>query len=590
MRYLSLVLPLVLLYSEAFAQQARMEGSRKARQKLTFSWEGPYRTEAKETFLNFRMEVAFTDPTGQQMLVPGYFAADGRAGESSATAGNVWRAHLVPLVPGEWTYRVRFYRGDGLAIIPSVEKGQSPALQENSGTFRVLPADEAAAGFLGKGKLQYAGGPFLRFTDGDYFLKMGANSPEVFLEYADFDGTDSERSYSAHLKDWTEGDPVWQGGKGKAIIGIVNYLKEQGINAHYFLLMNAYGDGKKAYPWTGPDSFYEYDVSKLDQWQMVFDHMMEAGVMPQLVLSEQENQSYFETKEGGVFADSRKVYYREMAARFGYLQAVTWNIGEESGWEKEPTYGKAINGQQRKEFAAYLRELLPYEELIVVHNGPSNTDAIFEELLGHPAYTGISYQGNFENPLYGYERIRHWREASDRWGHPWVVSYDEPYTNPEFPDLDTWRKHSLWAALMGGAAGAALYVGKGRDLTIEDYRLYESYWKTMDRARRFFVDNHLPFNEMKPMESSEVGGGWGMSANSGDYLLYLPEGGKGRMKVPAGAYRLHWFDPAMGELYSTGLPRQVWHKGWMEAGNMTFKPQADWLLWLSRENGSGGEE
>lgn len=581
MRKLFFLLALVTLVAETFAQHAKIEGTQKAYQKLTLSWEGPQVKEAAETFLNFRMDVKFTDPTGKSTVVPGYFAGDGMAGESSATEGNTWRVHLLPLISGNWQYQARFYQADRAAIASIVNEEWRTAFHGDAGGFQIAPPDNGAPGFLSKGKLAYTGSHFLQFTDGSYFLKMGANSPEVFLEYADFDGTDSNRNYPAHLQDWEESDPVWQGGKGEGILGVVNYLQKQGINAHYFLLMNAYGDGKKAYPWTGPDAYYKYDVSKLDQWQQVFDHMIASGLMPQFVLSEQENQSYFETKEGGIFADSRKVYYREMAARFGYLNAVTWNIGEESGWEKEPTYGKAITTNQRRGFAAYLKDLLPANELIVVHNGPSNTDAIFEGLLGESAYTGISYQGNFEDPFYGYERIRHWREQSALHGQPWVVSYDEPYTNPEFPDLDTWRKNSLWAALMAGGAGVEVYFGKGKDLTIQDYRLYEAYWKSMNLAKSFFLDNKLPFEQMKPINPSETTG-WGLALESDQYVVYLLEGGKGEVVLPAGTYSIHWFDPRLGEMYTTGRPVEVSAKGMVWLGEAPHDREKDWVVWVSR--------
>ncbi|WP_162417135.1 DUF5060 domain-containing protein [Cyclobacterium roseum] len=583
MRKLFFLFALSTLVSPGYAQKATIEGDQVAYQKLTLSWEGPQGNEAAQTFLNFRMEVEFTDPTGKSTVVPGYFAGDGMAGESSATEGNIWRAHLLPLIPGDWQYQARFYQADRAAIASTIHEEWETSFHGDAGEFQVAPPDGKAPGFLSKGKLAYTGGHFLQFTNGDYFLKMGANSPEVFLEYSGFDGTDSDRDYPAHLKDWEETDPVWQGGKGKGILGVVNYLQDQGINAHYFLLMNAYGDGKKAYPWKGPDAYYEYDLSKLDQWQQVFDHMMASGLMPQFVLSEQENQSYFEAKEGGVFADSRKVYYREMAARFGYLNAVTWNIGEESGWGKESTEeGKANSTEQRKDFAAYLEDLLPANELIVVHNGPSNTDAIFDGLLGDSPYTGISYQGNFEDSFYGYERIRHWREQSALHGQPWVVTYDEPYTNPEFPDLDTWRKNALWAALIAGGAGVEIYFGSGKDLTIQDYRLYEKYWKTMDRAKSFFLNNNLPFEKLKPMNPSETTG-WGLALDSEELVIYLPEGGKGQVILPSGTYRIHWYDPRMGEMYTTGEPIEVAEKEKVSLGQAPHDAENDWVVWISRD-------
>ena len=113
----------------------------------------------------------------------------------------------------------------------------------------------------------------------DYFFKVGLNHPEVFLEYADFDNTASTRTYDAHVGDWQPGDPTWQETKGKGIVGVVNYLAVRGMNVHYFIVMNSRGDGKQAFPWNTSEDVWNYDVSKLDQWQIVMDHMMSKGIM-----------------------------------------------------------------------------------------------------------------------------------------------------------------------------------------------------------------------------------------------------------------------------------------------------------------------
>jgi hypothetical protein len=538
--------------------------------------------EEKATFLNYRLDVKFTTPDGKEILVPGYFAADGKAGESGAESGKIWRAHLLPLVPGKWKYSVHFSQGERNAISSERSKGTGLAFDGGEGSFTIWKAETDGPGFLGKGKLQYKGEHFLQFTNGGYFLKMGANSPEVLLQYQGFDGTFSDRRYQQHIADWRNGDPLWHGSEGKGVVGTINYLKEQGINAHYFLLMNAYGDGKQAFPWKGPDDYYQYDVSKLDQWQLLFDHMMKEGVMPQFVLSEQENQSYFEHKEGGIFADSRKVFYREMAARFGYLNAATWNIGEENGWEKEPTYGKAITTEQRKQFAAYLSDLLPYEELIVVHNGPSTTDAIFEELVGNPSFTGISFQGNYQDVSHGYGRILHWRKASADAGHPWVVTYDEPYTNPEFPDLATWRKHALWASLMAGAAGMEVYIGKGEDLKIQQYRKYSDYWEIMNHARSFFTKTAIPFHELKP-KSSVNASSWMLTDDNDFFVVYLPEGGEGELSLPPSLFEIHWFDPRTGQWLQNESLKEVSGGRLVSIGKAPNEPDLDWAVLLKRK-------
>ena len=585
-RFLLLTQPLLFLFLlfstlTGYAQDAIISGENKANHKLTFTWQGPLVDESSSTFKDYRLNISFTSPGKKVYVVPGYFAADGKAGESSAKRGNKWRAHFVPIETGEWHYKASFSTGSNISINPSATAGLATAFNGDTGSFNVENTDKMGLDFRGKGKLQYVGEHFLQFSNGDYFLKVGANSPEVFLEYANFDGTNTDRTYPGHKSNWASGDPTWKNGKGKEIIGVVNYLSEQGINTHYFLLMNAYGDGKEAFPWTGADNYYNYDVSKLDQWQIVLDHMMQKGIMPQFVLSEQENQSYFEHKEGGVFADSRKIFYREMVARFGYLNALTWNIGEESGWEKDDTYGKAITSAQRKDFAKYLQGLLYYDDHVVVHNGPSDTDAIFSELVGDDNYTGISYQGNFENPYYGHDRIAYWRKKSAANGYKWVVSYDEPYTNPEKPELDTWRKNAVWASFLAGGAGVEFYIGAGKDLTIQDYSLYNTYWATLKTAHDFFVNNKVPFSQMLSSDNL-TSQGWCLAKQGEAYVVYLNNGGSTMLTLDEGTYTVKWYDPRKGGTLIDGSVTSLTGPGAKSIGNARSNTGGDWVILVQR--------
>ena len=81
--------------------------------------------------------------------------------------------------------------------------------------------------------MQYVGEHHLKFAGtGEYFLKGGADSPENFLAYAEFDDSyDADagsgsyekvgtfiHTYRPHVKDWRDGDPSWKDGKGKGII------------------------------------------------------------------------------------------------------------------------------------------------------------------------------------------------------------------------------------------------------------------------------------------------------------------------------------------------------------------------------------
>ena len=57
----------------------------------------------------------------------------------------------------------------------------------------------------------------------------------------------------------------------------MNYLASKGVNAMSFLTYNAGGDGDNVWPFVASDDKLHYDVSKLDQWQIVFDHAQQKG-------------------------------------------------------------------------------------------------------------------------------------------------------------------------------------------------------------------------------------------------------------------------------------------------------------------------
>lgn len=105
-----------------------------------------------------------------------------------------------------------------------------------TGTITIEPTDKTGRDFRAQGLLRYTGQRYLQFAHtATYYIKGGADSPENFLGYADFDQTydtaDLKHSgeaagekfihhYQPHVEDWRPGDPTWRDDKGKGIIGI----------------------------------------------------------------------------------------------------------------------------------------------------------------------------------------------------------------------------------------------------------------------------------------------------------------------------------------------------------------------------------
>ena len=171
-----------------------------------------------------------------------------------------------------------------LEVIPKAELTPWSGL---SGTMEIAPTDKKGKDFRAHGRLSYQGSRYLRFVgSGERFLKLGADAPETFLACVDFDGTVASptkkiplKTWRPHLEDWREGDPSWQGGKGKGIIGALNYLSDVGGNAFSFLPYNVGGDGDNIWPFVDRNDKAHYDLSKLDQWNRVFTHANQVGSM-----------------------------------------------------------------------------------------------------------------------------------------------------------------------------------------------------------------------------------------------------------------------------------------------------------------------
>ena len=309
-------------------KKAEISGELKKWHKITLTFDGQETSETDKLnpFMNYRFDVYFThNESGKTLKVPGYFAADGNAGESSATSGNKWRIHLAPEQAGTWSYKVDFRVGPWQAVSERKNAGESAGFMDGSeGSFTIVKSDKTGRDNRAKGRLQCDGTRYLKYAEtGKPMLKVGPDSPENFLSYADFDGTfhndghkdNLVKTWEAHLKDWKKGDPTWKNGKGKAIVGAINYLHSKGMNVFSFLTLNIEGDDQNVFPFVDYDTYDRFDCSKLDQWEVVFEHADKLGMFLHFKLLEQECQGLL---DNGAIGANTQLFYREMLARFGH--------------------------------------------------------------------------------------------------------------------------------------------------------------------------------------------------------------------------------------------------------------------------------
>ena len=619
--------------AKAATGPARISGELKRWHRVTLDWDGPEVSETSDLnpFLNHRLDVTFVHATsGETRIVPGFFAADGHAAETSAASGHVWRVHFSPPREGEWRWRVSFRTGTDVAIAADRDAGDPwTPLHGQSGSFEIGTTDKHPPDFRARGHLEYVGERFLRFAgDGTRFLKGGVDSPETMLGYADFDGTFRDLSrtnrppspnpiiqlpaldqgllrFESHVRDWREGDPAWKDGKGKGLIGGLNYLSSQGVNSAYFLTMNVNGDGRNVWPWIDPWIRDRFDCSKLDQWEIVFSHMTRLGLMLHLVTQETENDHLLDR---GALDRERKLYYRELVARFSHHPAITWNLGEEN----------VQSAAQQKSCLAWLRHLLPYRQHLVIHNDhwhAKNLRETLDPLLGGttadldgtaarpalqwsngrtPLLTGPALQDFFWPDIPTH--VRHYVRASEAAGLPWVVTGDEmgganfgTLPDAEDPDHDDPRRFGLWGVLMAGGAGVEWYFGwqnnsPSSDLSCEDWRTRENMYRTSKIALDFFHE-HLPFWRMTPADDAVIGhGASGLFAPGELYAIYLPNGGGTRFDLGDhhGAYEVQWFNPRTGGPLLKGSIPWLWGPGLAWTGFPPSQTSKDWLAVMRR--------
>lgn len=581
--------------------------------KKTLTFEGPPCKENPSTFLDFRLQVQFEHvASGKAYEVPGFFAADGNAAETSADSGAVWKVHFVPDEIGLWKYHVKFRKGKSIAVSLDPKAGETAGyMDEESGEFTVEKSTQlfAAQDFRNGGMLNYAGQRYLQHAGtGKWFLKGGAGSPENFLAYEDFDGTydnggthypalgeNQIHGFTPHQQDWREGDPLWQHGKGTEIIGAINYISQKGLNAAYLVTMNVEGDGNDLWPWTGPQDREVFDVSKLAQWEIVFDHMDHQGIFKDFLLTETENESLFEALDGGGnFAHTRKLYYREMIARFGHCLGVSWNLGEENGHDGtgEEPYKTPITSSQMLQFGQYLKAVDPYDHHVVVHNWPGDEWKVFGPLLATDAFDGVSLQE--DGDYYG--TVLDWVNKADSAGKAWIVSVDEPLgweyglqPDADDPDHDKARTTVLWPTLLAGGAGIDWYFGwqnnaPTSDLSNEDWRSRENMWEQTKIALDFF-HQHLPFQEMKSMPEFRDSARTFVFAKPGEiYVLYslAPDDLTIELGSDGSNYQIHWFDPIQGGDLQSGSITTVTAIGSVSLGTPPAGEQADWVCLLRR--------
>jgi PelA/Pel-15E family pectate lyase len=590
----------LLLGAAPFAEPPAVSGRLAVWQPITLTFHGPNAAEMDNSpnpFTDIRLQAVFSGPSNERIVVPGYFDGDGQR----SPAGHAWRIRFSPQEAGTWKYEATFRAGPGVALQLGTDNGRALTPAPITGSFVVAPRDANAPGFLKWGRLRYVGKHYLKFEDGPYWIRGGTDEPEDFLGYAGFDHTRPKHRFQAHVDDWHAGDPDWGGGKGRGIIGALNSLARQHVNSIYFLTMNVGGDGKDVWPWAGPiegrgnpkNDHKHFDTAKLRQWEIVFEHAERLGIFLHLVFNEGESANKRELDDGELGPD-RKLYYREMIARFGHHLALQWNLCEEYNLNFD------FGPERIRRFADFIHALDPYDHPITVHSA-GDPVAKLRFTFGDPRFAMTSIQLN-QRPIHQVTEAI-WRET-EKAGRPLPVSLDEftldrgqRASHIPVDDADGHRREKIWPTYFSG--GMLEFILDDL-LRTDNFKTpeREKLWRFLWIARRF-MEEQLPFWEMQPAdELSQNGGtipigigrdrtmsmGPQVFAKRGSvYAVYLPIGSpSGTLDLAElkGDAHQRWFNPRMGTF--EGQRIAIAGGGRRSLGTPPSDPQKDWVVLIRK--------
>ena len=583
---------LVCAATPVWANEVTGELKKWHRVAVTFDGPATSETDALNPFLDYRMQVTFThSATGTTYNVPGFYAADGDAANTGAESGNKWRVYFTPDQTGTWTYTAEFITGTEVAIsLDAVPAGSSSAgfFDGESGSFFIEGTDKTGDDFRARGRLDYVGEHYLKFAEtGEYYLKNGLDSPENFLAYDEFDGTYDAgdkncttgelflHSYTPHAGDWNAGDPTWgPTQKGKNIIGAVNYMAQTHGNSMYMITFNTDGgDGCDVWPWTTYEERYRFDVSKMDQWEIVFRHLQHKGLQLHIVLAERENRTALENSLG----IQRKLYYRELVARYAHHPVLQWNIGEEHN----------ISNARRRDYAQYIHDQDPYDHSVAIHSTATDPMDFYitgsgggDPIVGAPMYEVSSIQGAISE-YNEYPIIL--REATANAGRPWAIYADEQTIDaPPGIDKEIYRHtHGTWGHFLGGGAGVEWFLSA--DLTLEDFSADEGDRLITQHAVDFF-EAYLPFWEMEPDNSLTTAPESFAFHKPGEiYAVSLSEGGTTDLDLTGypGTYTVQWYDPWNGGALQDGTLTTIDGDGLVNIGMPPHTTNEQWVALIT---------
>jgi len=161
MKNLIYIFLIFFLFTKSKAEEPYIliDGELKQWHKVSLVIPGPLASEyAKENpFLDYKLEATFINGN-RSYTVPGFFAAEINAAETSAEGGNIWKVRFRPDKPGEWKFKISFKKGKDIVVKENDEFGEPViSIDGREGAFTIEKSDKTGDDFRAKGLFQISG-------------------------------------------------------------------------------------------------------------------------------------------------------------------------------------------------------------------------------------------------------------------------------------------------------------------------------------------------------------------------------------------------------------------------------------------------
>ena len=484
-----------------------VDGELRVWHPVTVRFRGPAATETDDQpnpFLDYRLQVAFTGPSGQQYDVPGYFDGDGYGGGS----GNVWCARFTPDEAGRWSYQASFRTGKEIAVSLDPAAGRPVGFDGVRGSFDVAPGDPEAPGFLKWGRLEYVGGHYLKFAARPVLDSRRHGQPGELSRLRGIRPHAAQPPVRGPCRRLAARRPGLGRGKRprhhrrRQLSCLARSQQHLLPHAQHRrrrqgrLALGRIARSRTAVP---KNDNLHYDIGKLRQWETVFAHAQRQGIFLHFVFNEAEEPNKRELDDGELGTE-RKLYYRELIARFGHHLALEWNLCEEYnlGFDFGPDRVRRLPTTSRRSIRTIIRS--PFTRPAIRSKRCGSRSAIRASAsrrssLGRTESTSLTEQ---------------FREATAQAGRPLPVSMDE-FTldkgqeqgcafRSTMPNAGAWR--SSGPPICPAATSSSFWAicwrpTVSRRPSARDCGIYVLH------ARRFL--EALPFWEMEPADQLVTG-------------------------------------------------------------------------------------